>query len=86
MKIVIDVFGADMPEEIVKGAITSVNLIDEVEIILTGDKDKIEKVIKEVGYTKLKLFTPQMLLIVMNHQQWQFVEKKKVHLLRLLTF
>ena len=45
MKIVIDVFGADMPEEIVKGAITSVNLIDEVEIILTGDKDKIQKVI-----------------------------------------
>ena len=45
MKIVIDVFGADMPEEIVKGAITSVNLIDDVEIILTGDKDKIQKVI-----------------------------------------
>ena len=45
MKIVIDVFGADMPEEIVKGAITSVNLIEEVEIILTGDKDKIQKVI-----------------------------------------
>ena len=50
MKIVIDVFGADMPEEIVKGAITSVNLIDDVEIILTGDKDKIQKVIDEIGY------------------------------------
>ena len=55
MKIVIDVFGADMPEEIVKGAITAVNLIDEVEIILTGDKNKIQKVIKEVGYTGDKL-------------------------------
>ncbi len=55
MKIVIDVFGADMPEEIVKGAITSVNLIDEVEIILTGDKDKIQKVIDEVGYRGDKL-------------------------------
>ena len=50
MKIVIDVFGADMPEEIVKGAITSVNLIEDVEIILTGDKNKIQKVIDEVGY------------------------------------
>ena len=51
MKIVIDVFGADMPEEIVKGAITAVNLIDEVEIILTGDKDKIQKVTDK--YTKI---------------------------------
>ena len=55
MKIVIDVFGADMPEEIVKGAITAVNLIDEVEIILTGDKDKIQAVIDEVGYKGDKL-------------------------------
>ena len=55
MKIVIDVFGADMPEEIVKGAITAVNLIDEVEIILTGDKDKIQAVIDEVGYKGNKL-------------------------------
>ena len=55
MKIVIDVFGADMPEEIVKGAITAVNLIDEVEIILTGDKDKIQSVIDEVGYKGNKL-------------------------------
>ena len=55
MKIVIDAFGADMPEEIVKGAVTAVNLIDEVEIILTGDKDKIQKVIDEIGYTGDKL-------------------------------
>lgn len=55
MKIVIDVFGADMPEEIVKGAITSVNLIDDVEIILTGDKEKIEKVINEIGYKGNKI-------------------------------
>lgn len=55
MKIVIDVFGADMPEEIVKGAITAVNLIDDVEIILTGDKEKIQSVIDEVGYKGNKL-------------------------------
>lgn len=55
MKIVIDVFGADMPEEIVKGAITAVNLIDEAEIILTGDKEKIQAVIDEVGYKGNKL-------------------------------
>ena len=51
MKIVIDAFGGDYsPEEIVKGAITSVNLIEDVELILTGDKDKIENLFKEYGY------------------------------------
>ncbi len=55
MKVVIDAFGADMPEEIIKGAITAVNLIDEVEIILTGDKDKIQKVFDEIGYTGDKI-------------------------------
>ena len=38
MKIIIDAFGGDYsPEEIVKGAITSVNLIPDVEI--TPDKE-----------------------------------------------
>ena len=51
MKIVIDAFGGDYsPEEIVKGAITSVNLIEDVELILTGDKEKIENLFKEYGY------------------------------------
>ena len=56
MKIVIDVFGADYsPEEIVKGAVTAVNLIDEVEIVLTGDKDKIQAVLDDIGYRGNKL-------------------------------
>ena len=52
MKIVIDVFGGDYsPEELVKGAVTAVNLIDDVEIILTGDKEQIEKVLSDLGYS-----------------------------------
>lgn len=51
MKIIIDAFGGDYsPEEIVKGAVTSVNLIDDIEIILTGDKEKIESIISDIGY------------------------------------
>lgn len=51
MKIVLDCYGADYsPDEIVKGAITAVNLIDEVEMILTGNEEEIKKVIDEVGY------------------------------------
>lgn len=56
MKIILDAFGGDnAPEEIVKGAITSVNLLDDVEIILTGDSAKINAVIQNYGYTGNKL-------------------------------
>ena len=56
MKIVIDCYGADYsPDELVKGAITSVNLINDLEIILTGKKDEIQKVIDEIGYRGDKL-------------------------------
>lgn len=51
MKIVIDCYGADYsPDELVKGAITSVNLLEDVELILTGKKDEIQRVIDEIGY------------------------------------
>lgn len=51
MKIIIDAFGGDYsPVEIVKGAITAVNLHEDVEIILTGDKEQIENILKEYGY------------------------------------
>ena len=56
MKIVIDCYGADYsPDELVKGAITSVNLIEDLEIILTGKKDEIQRVIDEIGYKGDKL-------------------------------
>ena len=46
MKIVIDAFGGDYaPEEIVEGAVLSVQKHKDLEIILTGDKEKIEKVL-----------------------------------------
>lgn len=56
MKIVIDCYGADYsPDELVKGAITSVNLINDLEIILTGKQDEIQRVIDEIGYKGDKL-------------------------------
>ena len=56
MKIILDAFGGDnAPEEIVKGAITSVNLLEDVEIVLVGDKEKIENVLKEYGYSGDKI-------------------------------
>ena len=51
MKIVIDVLGGDYsPDEIIKGALTSINLIDDLELILTGDKQVIETQLKSLGW------------------------------------
>ena len=51
MKYVLDAFGGDnAPEEIVKGAITSVNLLEDVSIVLVGDETKINSILKEYGY------------------------------------
>ena len=56
MKFVIDAFGGDYsPDEIVKGAVTAVNLIDELEIVLTGDQEKIKAVLAEIGYSGDKI-------------------------------
>ncbi|MBQ8468871.1 MAG: phosphate acyltransferase PlsX [Clostridia bacterium] len=56
MKIAIDAFGGDhSPEEIVKGAITSVNLIDDVEIALVGKEEKIKEILAEYGYNGNKI-------------------------------
>lgn len=52
MKIVIDAHGGDYaPLEIVKGAITSVNLIEDVNIILAGKSSEILPILKEYGYS-----------------------------------
>ena len=56
MKIIIDCYGGDYsPQELVKGAITSVNLTSDVEIILTGAKEELESLLLEYGYTGDKI-------------------------------
>ncbi len=56
MKIIIDAHGGDYaPAEMVKGAITAVNLIEDVEIILAGKQEEIQKVLDEYGYTGQKI-------------------------------
>ena len=50
MKIIVDAFGGDnAPDEVIKGAARAVSELD-VDIILTGDKNKIEAAAKKLGY------------------------------------
>lgn len=56
MKIVVDAFGGDnAPVEIVKGAITAVNILEDVEIILSGKQNEIQNVLDEYGYKGNKI-------------------------------
>lgn len=56
MKIILDAQGGDYaPLEIVKGAITSVNLIEDVEIILSGKPEEIQPILNEYGYSGDKI-------------------------------
>ena len=56
MKIILDGFGGDnAPVEIVKGAITSVNLLPGVTVAITGDEDKIKQVLSDYGYAGDKI-------------------------------
>jgi len=69
MKIVIDAFGGDnAPLEIVKGAITSVNLIDDVSIILTGAETSIKEILDEYGYKGDKIEIINATSVITNNE------------------
>lgn len=51
MKIVVDGFGGDnAPKEIVKGCIDSINLFDDIDIVITGNEEVLKSELKSLGY------------------------------------
>lgn len=69
MKIILDAFGGDnAPEEIVKGAITSVNLLTDVEIILTGKTEQINAVLRDYGYSGNKITVVEAPEVITNNE------------------
>lgn len=59
MKIVVDAFGGDYaPEEIVLGCINAIKNNNSIEIVLVGDKDRLNQIIEE------KMFVSENLQIV----------------------
>ena len=56
MKIVVDGFGGDnAPQEIVKACVLAVNEINDLEIIITGQQDKINECLIQNNYTGNKI-------------------------------
>ena len=53
IKIVVDAFGGDnAPVEIVKGAVGACNKLNDVHVVLSGDEDKINEILKQEKYNE----------------------------------
>lgn len=78
MKIIIDAMGGDnAPFEIVKGVIEAVKEYD-IDVILTGDSDEIEKIFKEENADKSRIEIVHTTEIVTNNDHpAQVIRKKK---------
>ena len=78
MKIIVDAFGGDYaPVEIVKGAITAVNILDDVEVILTGDEKTIQNILSEHNYTGNKIQIVHAPDIITNNESPTMAIKQK---------
>lgn len=56
IKVIVDCFGGDhSPEENVKGSLEALKQYDDLFLLLSGDKDKIEPLLKDEDYDKTRL-------------------------------
>lgn len=78
MKIVVDAFGGDnAPLEIIKGAITAVNILDDVEVVLTGNKEVVENILKSENYNGNKIEVVDAPSIITNDESPTMAIKQK---------
>jgi glycerol-3-phosphate acyltransferase PlsX len=78
MKIAVDAMGGDhAPEEIVKGAIKGALAFPELEVILVGQRDRIEEFLPQSGRPKNLLIEEATEIVEMDDHPAQAVRKKK---------
>ena len=69
MKVAIDAFGGDnAPLEIVKGAITAVNLIEDLQVVLVGKRQPILDILNEYGYQGDKIEILEAYEVITNEE------------------
>lgn len=79
MVILVDAMGGDhAPDEITKGCIDAINEMDGFEILLIGNRDKIEKILKERNFNsqRLKIIHAEQ-IITMEDQPTKAIKTKK---------
>ena len=78
MKVIVDAFGGDnAPVEIVKGAISAVNNINDITVVLTGDKDKIQEVLSQENYSGDRIEIIHAPEIITNNESPTMAIKQK---------
>lgn len=69
MKIVLDGFGGDnAPEEIVLGAIDAVNTFSDIDIIITGNEEKLKKLLVQSNYTEDRISVINAVSVISNEE------------------
>jgi glycerol-3-phosphate acyltransferase PlsX len=78
MKIIIDAMGGDnAPQEIVKGAVQAIKEFNKVEIILVGDEDKIQDVLKNEDYNADKFQIIHTTEVISNNESPTLAIRRK---------
>ncbi|MDE7296565.1 MAG: phosphate acyltransferase PlsX [Clostridia bacterium] len=54
-KIVLDCYGCDNPAEVIKGAAATLNAVDGVSLVLTGNADEIQKILQNESFDQSRL-------------------------------
>lgn len=55
MKIVIDCYGCDRPEEVIKGAAAALREVEGVRLVLTGNAEEIQSILQTESFEKSRL-------------------------------
>ncbi len=78
MKIIIDAMGGDnAPEAIVAGSVAGINEFADVNIVLTGDRERIEEILKGLTYDQSRLeIVPTTQVIAMNDSPVKAMKEK----------
>lgn len=69
IKIVLDGFGGDnSPEEVVLGAIDSVEKFDDLSVLITGDEKRLNELLSKAGYTGEKIEVLNATEVITNNE------------------
>lgn len=78
IKIIVDAMGGDnAPQAIVSGCVDAVNREDGFQILLTGDEDQIQAVLKEKNYTGDRIEIRHTTEVVTNHDEPSKIVRRK---------
>ncbi len=77
VKIVLDVFSGDNPENLIKGAASAVNKYDDVSLIMTGDEEFLNSELGKYSFDKSRIQVVHAPEIISNNESPTMAIKQK---------